>query len=84
MEGIKPIWDTKLPGKAGVYNDGLIGMAAYENKLIFHSTYFTSIINDVFEEDNRIHSLDMETGEIQWTYPTSYNKNKPMLFGGAP
>ena len=84
VEGIKPIWSTKLPGKAGTYNDGLIGLAAYNNKLIFHSTYFTGILNDVFEEDNRIHSLDMKTGEIQWTYPASYNKSKPMLFGGAP
>lgn len=84
IEGIKPIWSTKLPGKAGTYNDGLIGLAPYNNKLIFHSTYFTGIFNDEFEEDNRIHSLDMNTGEIQWTYPTSYNKNKPMLFGGVP
>jgi len=25
-EGIKPLWSTELPGKAGVYNDGLVGM----------------------------------------------------------
>jgi outer membrane protein assembly factor BamB len=84
VEGIKPIWGTKLTGKAGIYNDGLIGLPIYNGKIMFHSTYFTGIINDNFEEDNRIHSLDMETGEIQWTYPTSYNKSKPMLFGGVP
>jgi len=84
VEGIKPIWETELPGKAGIYNDGLIGFPKYENNLIFHSTYFTGIINNDFQEDNRIHSLDMETGEIKLTSPTSYNKNKPMLFGGVP
>lgn len=83
VEGIQPVWSTKLPGKAGIYNDGLIGLPIYDDKIMFHSTYSTGIVNDVFEEDNRIHALNMETGEIQWTYPTSYNKNKPMLFGGT-
>lgn len=84
VEGIKPLWSTKLPGKAGVYNRGIIGFALFDGKAHFHSTYYTGIINDVFEEDNRIHALDIETGKIQWTYPTSYNKSKPMFFGGAP
>ncbi len=84
IEGIKPIWETKLPGKAGIYNYGLKGLPIYEGKIMFHSTYFSDIISGDFEEDNRIHTLDMKTGEIQWTYPTSYIKNKPMLFGGVP
>ena len=82
VKGVNPIWSTKLPGKAGVYNRGIIGFALYNGKVHFHSTYFTGIVNDVFEEDNRIHALDKETGKIQWTYTTSYNKSKPMSFGG--
>lgn len=84
FEGIKPVWATKLPGKAGTYNAGLIGMPVYEDKIIFHSAFFSGIINNDVEEDNRIHALDMETGEIEWTYPTTYNKNKPFCFSGVP
>jgi len=83
VQGIKPIWGTKLNNEAGIYNDGLIGLPMYDGKIIFHSTYFSGLINDAFEEDNRIHALDMETGKIQWTYPATYNKNKPMLFSGV-
>jgi len=83
VEGIQPIWGTKLNNGSGIYNSG-IAMPIYDGNIIFHSTYFSGFINDDIEEDNRIHSLDMETGKIQWTYPATYNKNKPMLFGGVP
>ena len=80
VEGIQPVWSTKLPGKAGIYNDGLIGLPIYDGKIMFHSTYSTNLEN----EDNRVHALDMETGQIKWTYPTSYNVEKPFCFSGVP
>ncbi len=80
VEGIKPIWATKLPGKAGIYNDGLIGLPIYNGKIMFHSTYSTNLEN----EDNRVHALDMETGEISWTLPAKQLKEKALLFGGVP
>lgn len=79
-EEYQPIWETRLPGEAGIYNDGLIGFPIYGNNILFHSTYF--INND--GEDNRIHALNMETGEIAWTFPIVYNEEKPMLFSGEP
>lgn len=80
VEGIKPLWSTKLPGKAGIYNYGLIGLPAFNGKILFHSTYFTNIDG----EDNRIHALDMKTGEIIWTSPEKYKKENSMFFGGVP
>lgn len=75
----KPLWVQELPGKAGIYNDGLIGFPVFQNQVFFHSTYFTGK-----EEDNRIHALDMNTGEIKWTFPTSYKSSEPMFFWGYP
>jgi len=80
VDGIKPLWSTELPGKAGAYNDGLIGLPIYDGKILFHSTYFTNIN----AEDNRIHALDIETGEIKWTFPANYNKDNSMFFWGVP
>lgn len=80
VDGIKPLWSTKLPGESGIYNDGLIGMPIFDGKILFHSTYFTNIN----AEDNRIHALDIETGEIKWTFPVAYNKNNSMFFWGVP
>jgi outer membrane protein assembly factor BamB len=73
----KPLWIQELPGEAGIYNDGLIGFPVYQNQVFFHSTYFTGK-----EEDNRIHALDMNTGEIKWTFPKSYKSSEPMFFSG--
>lgn len=73
-------WLTLLPGKAGIYNDGLIGLPVYDSKIIFHSTYFSSSTL----EDNRLHALDMETGELIWTYPAEYNGEDPHFFWGVP
>lgn len=80
IEGIKPIWSSRLPGKSGIYNDGLIGLPNFEGNIFFHSTYFTN----AKEEDNRIHALNMETGEINWTFPTEYTKSNSMFFWGVP
>ncbi len=80
VEGIKPIWATRLPGNAGIYDDGLIGLPIYNGKIMFHSTYSTNLEN----EDNRVHALDMETGKIDWTYPTKQQKDKALFFGGVP
>lgn len=74
------VWATKLPGKAGIYNDGLIGLPRYNDIIIFHSTYFTN----QKEEDNRIHGLNMITGNIKWTFPEIYDKENPMSFWGVP
>jgi outer membrane protein assembly factor BamB len=80
VEGIQPVWSTKLLGKAGIYNYGLIGLPIFNGKILFHSTYFTNID----AEDNRIHALDMKTGEIGWTFPEKYKKENSMFFGGVP
>lgn len=80
VEGIQPIWSTKLPGKAGIYNYGLIGLPVFNGKILFHSTYFTNID----AEDNRVHALDMETGEMEWTFPERYKKENSMFFSGVP
>lgn len=80
VAGIKPVWSTKLPGKAGIYNFGLIGLPLINGKILYHSTYYTGID----AEDNRIHALDMKTGEIIWTFPSVYKKDNSMFFGGAP
>ncbi|MDD3079977.1 MAG: PQQ-binding-like beta-propeller repeat protein [Paludibacter sp.] len=80
VEGLKPLWCTELPGKAGAYNDGLIGLPIYDGKILFHSTYFTNID----AEDNRIHALDIENGNIEWTFPAMYNKKNSMFFWGVP
>lgn len=79
-ETIKPIWSLRLPGNAGVYNDGLIGLPVYEDKILFHSTFFTNIE----DEDNRIHAINIHTGQLEWTYPKSYDSNNRMFFWGVP
>ncbi|MEA4975267.1 MAG: PQQ-binding-like beta-propeller repeat protein [Paludibacter sp.] len=80
VEGLKPIWSTRLPGKAGIYNDGLIGLPVYKDNIFFHSTIFTGENG----EDNRIHALDLETGKINWTFPHDYDARNPMFFWGKP
>lgn len=80
IEGPKPIWSTRLPGKAGIYNDGLISLPVYDGKIFFHSTIFTGEKG----EDNRIHALNLETGGIDWTFPCDFDPNKPMFFWGKP
>ena len=79
-ETINPIWSTTLPGEAGVYNDGLIGLPVFEDKILFHSTVFTNL----YDEDNRIHALDIQTGKLEWTYPESYNSENRMFLWGVP
>lgn len=79
-EAIIPLWSTTLPGEAGVYNDGLIGLPVFEDKILFHSTVFTNL----YDEDNRIHALDIQTGKLEWTYPESYDCENPMFFWGVP
>lgn len=78
--GMEPIWSTRLPGAAGIFNDGLVGLPVWGNKIIYHSTY-TSKLN---EEDNRIHFLDVETGQLDWSYPKEYNKEDQYFFWGIP
>lgn len=80
VEGPKPIWATRLPGKAGIYNDGLIGLPVYKGNIFFHSTIFTNENG----EDNRIHALNLETGKINWTFPHDYDARNPMFFWGKP
>lgn len=77
---ILPEWECKLPGEAGIYNDGLIGLPVYKNEIYFHSTYFTGSNG----EDNRIHAVDMETGKINWTFPEAYQTGENMFFWGVP
>jgi outer membrane protein assembly factor BamB len=79
-EELLPIWSVKLPGEAGIYNDGLIGLPVYKDQILFHSTYFTNTT----EEDNRMHALDIETGQLKWTFPVEYLKSEPMFFWGVP
>jgi outer membrane protein assembly factor BamB len=76
----KPIWSTELPGEAGVYNDGLIGLPVYEDKILFHSTFFTNL----YDEDNRIHALNIHTGKLEWTFPENFNNSNQMFFWGVP
>jgi len=73
-------WMVRLPGKAGIYNDGLIGLPIVDGAVIFHSTVFTS----ASEEDNRLYALDIETGAIKWTYPEQYNREEHCFFNGRP
>lgn len=73
-------WTVRLPGNAGIYNDGLIGLPVVDGAVLFHSTIFTSDR----EEDNRLYALDVETGSIKWTYPERYNPNDPCFFNGRP
>jgi len=84
VEGIQPIWETKLPGKAGIYNLGLVGLPIYDGNVIFHSTYFSTFSNNVMKEDNRIHGLDVETGEVKWTFPAEYSSANSMCFNSVP
>lgn len=77
---IQPEWECKLPGEAGIYNDGLIGLPVYENEIYFHSTYFTGPEG----EDNRIHAVDMGTGKVNWTFPNAYQSGENMFFWGVP
>ncbi|MBV5281590.1 MAG: PQQ-binding-like beta-propeller repeat protein [Paludibacter sp.] len=84
VDGIQPLWSFKLPGKAGVYNDGLIGLPIYNGKILFHSTNFTNIVDGKFEEDNRVNALDSSTGELQWKFPLDYSKTNSMFFGAVP
>lgn len=74
------VWKTRLPGDAGTYNDGLVGLPLVDNKVLFHSTIFTN----KYQEDNRIHALNVETGELIWTYPREYSPDNPCFFGGKP
>lgn len=80
IEGVKPLWGTKLPGKAGIYNEGMIGLPIYNGRILFHSTYSLSLEN----EDNRIHALNMESGEIIWTFPVAKQNDKRFNFSGVP
>ena len=80
LNEIQPAWECKLPGDAGIYNDGLIGLPVFKNEIFFHSTYFTGKQG----EDNRIHAIDLETGKINWTYPAKYNKENKFFFWGVP
>lgn len=80
VEGPKPLWSTRLPGQAGIYNDGLIGLPVYKDIIFFHSTVFTGLKG----EDNRIHALDLQTGKIEWTFPSVYDPDNPMCFSGKP
>lgn len=73
-------WTVRLPGNAGIYNDGLIGLPVVDGAVLFHSTIFTN----AEEEDNRLHALDIETGAIKWTYPKHYNHDEPCFFNGRP
>jgi len=75
-----PLWCVRLPGDAGIYNDGMIGLPVVNGKVLFHSTLFTS----PYQEDNRIHALDVLTGKLIWTYPREYKANEPYYFGGKP
>lgn len=84
IDGIQPIWSIKLPGKAGVYNNGLVGLPIYNGKILFHSTNFTNNINGKVEEDNRVNALDTNTGELQWKFPLVYSKTNNMFFGAKP
>jgi len=79
-EGIQPLWETRLPGKAGIYHYGLEGLPTYNGNILFHSSYMFAPA----EEDNRIHALNMKTGQIQWTFPLTYVKSKPMVFSSMP
>ncbi len=73
-------WKVRLPGKAGIYNEGLIGLPVVNNKVLFHSTIFTS----ENQEDNRIHALDPATGKLIWTFPETYNPLEQYYFEGKP
>lgn len=84
VEGIQPIWGTKLRGKAGIYNLGLVGLPIFDGNVIFHSTYFSSFSNKVMKEDNRIHGLDVITGGVKWTFPAEYSSSNSMCFYGVP
>ena len=79
VEGIQPLWATKLNDGSGIFNRGL-GMPIFDGKILYHSTYFTNLEG----EDNRIHALDMVTGEIEWTFPEKYEKENSMFFGSNP
>ena len=86
VEGIQPKWATKI-GKAGIWNNGLVGLPIYNDMVLFHSTEFTTYQGNVFgdfEEDNRINALDINTGEVHWTFPAEYSKENPMYFDSKP
>lgn len=73
-------WSQRLPGSAGIYNEGLIGLPVVDNKVLFHSTLFTN----EYQEDNRIHALDSTTGKLVWTFPSGFDSREPYYFEGKP
>lgn len=73
-------WSVRLPGNAGIYNEGLIGLPVVNDRVLFHSTMFTNETH----EDNRIHALDISTGKLEWTFPTEFNPDEPYYFEGRP
>lgn len=73
-------WSVRLPGNAGIYNEGLIGLPVVNERVLFHSTMFT---NET-QEDNRLHALDVVTGKLVWTFPAGFNPSEPYYFEGRP
>lgn len=78
--GDKPLWVVRLPGNAGIYNDGLIGLPVIGEKVVFHSTIQTS----KQYEDNRLHAIDIRSGELIWTFPKTFNPLDSYFFEGKP
>jgi hypothetical protein len=74
------LWSVRLPGDAGIYNEGMIGLPVVDKRVLFHSTMFTDQTN----EDNRLHALDVESGEIKWTFPDHFDAGEPYCFDGKP
>ncbi|HOG06060.1 MAG TPA: PQQ-binding-like beta-propeller repeat protein [Paludibacter sp.] len=87
VEGIQPVWTTQLATTCLTYNKGLIGLPLYNDKVLFNSTNFSrlnSVDKNIYEEDNRINALDINTGEVHWTFPAEYSKENPMYFDSKP
>jgi len=74
------LWSVRLPGNAGIYNEGMIGLPVVNNRVLFHSTIFT----DHTGEDNRLHALDVQSGSILWTFPSQFHADEPYYFDGKP
>lgn len=74
------LWSVRLPGEAGIYNEGMIGLPVVDTSVLFHSTMFT----DHTREDNRLHALDVETGAVKWTFPDHFDAGEPYCFDGKP
>lgn len=87
VEGIQPKWITQLATTCLTYNDGLIGLPLYNDKVLFNSTNFSrlnSVDKNIFEEDNRINALDVNTGKRSWVFPEQYDSLFPLLFDSTP